>query len=79
MRVDADLYLLDAELAKSRSFLLANHDAVGLHLDVEKQLPCPLDDVEKIPAHQNFTAANREEEDSGIGELCALQAQALGV
>ncbi len=69
MGVDADLYLLDAELAKSRGFLFMDHYAVGLHLHVEQQLPRPLHDFKKVAAHQNFTAAEREKEDAGIGEL----------
>src|ERR1700684_2262774 len=69
MRVDTDLHLLDAELAKSRGFLFADHHPVGLHLHVEQQLPRPLYDFKKVPPHENFTATKGEKKNSGIGEL----------
>src|ERR1039457_6918485 len=69
MRIDTDLDLLDAELAKSGGFLLVDHHPVGLHFYVEQQLPRPFHDFKKVPAHENFTATESEKKDAGVGEL----------
>src|ERR1035437_4526517 len=69
MRIDTDLDLLDAELAKSGGFLLVDHHPVGLHFYVEQQLPRPFHDFKKVPAHENFTPTEGEKKYAGIGEL----------
>src|ERR1035437_6651497 len=69
MRIDTDLDLLDAELAKSGGFLLVDDHPVGLHFYVDQQLPRPLHDFKKVPAHENFTPTEGEEKYAGIGEL----------
>ena len=69
MRVDADLNLLHAETAKLRRFFLSNHHAVRFYFDIEQELSRPFYDGEKVPAHENFSAADRQKKYAGIGQL----------
>ena len=69
VRVNADLHLLHAQLANSPGFRLADHHSVGLYFDVEQQTARMFHDFEEIAAHQDFAAAKRKKENSGVGEL----------
>src|SRR5271170_4761891 len=83
VRVDADLHLLDAQFANAPGFRLADHNAIGLDLDVEQQPARMFHDFEEVAAHEHFAAAKSEEEDSSIRELvqntCDLGSRHLAV
>src|SRR5258707_5709719 len=69
MRINADLNRFHAQSAKPLCFLGANHDTIGLEFDAEGAQSRVLQDLEKIPAHQDLAATEGEIEDTGIGHL----------
>ncbi len=67
--VDGDLDLLDAELLEADGFLVADHDGVGLELDVEAEGAGVLEDLEAVAAEEGFAAGDDEEEGAAGGEF----------
>src|SRR5215831_12351944 len=69
MRVQADLDGVDPERAQALRLFFVDHHRIGLDLDVEKQPPCVLQQLEEVAADEDFTSADRQEEDARLGEL----------
>src|ERR1700733_7953498 len=63
MRVEADLNRVDIQIPQARGLVLADHDRIRFDLDVEKQPPRMFKNLEKVSAHKNFAAAEREKKD----------------
>jgi len=57
MRIEADLYLLDAEAAKLLRFAFADHDRVRFDFDIEQQLTRVGDQFQKVAAEKNLSTA----------------------
>src|SRR5256885_14625443 len=60
---------LHPQFAKPLRFLLPNENAIGLELDAESPQAGVLQDLEEIPAHHDFAAADGEIEDSRVRHL----------
>ena len=61
VRVDTDLHRFHAQVLDAVRLLLPYQDAVGLELDAEGPFAGILQNLEEIPPHQDFAAADREE------------------
>src|SRR5262249_54884068 len=53
----------------SRLLRLADQDAVRLDLHGKQELPRVLQDIEEVRPQKDLAAADREEEDTGLGKL----------
>src|SRR5882762_11369751 len=69
MRVDADLDGVHPESADALRFGFADHDGVGLDLDVELQEARVFENFKKVAAEEYFTSAESEKKDAGFGQL----------
>src|SRR5262245_40897944 len=69
VRVDADLYRADAEIAEAVRLPLAEKNRVGLQLDVETERARVAEKLEQILAEEQLAAAEDQEERSGGREL----------
>jgi hypothetical protein len=69
MGVNTYADLLDTQIAHAVRFFLADHEAVCLYFYAKPQPARVLQDFEEVHAHQHFAAAQRKEENSGIGKL----------
>src|SRR5208337_2725121 len=69
VRVDADQYLLDARLAQAPRFFFTDEHGIRFELHVETEFAGEFDDLKAVAAQERFAAADRKEEDAGLGEL----------
>jgi hypothetical protein len=69
VRVNADLDRFDAEFAEAGGLVLADEQRIDLELHAKHQTAGVFEKVEEILAEKNLAAAEREDEDAGIGHL----------
>jgi hypothetical protein len=69
MRIDADLNIFDAEVAKPPGFRLTNHGSVRLHFYVEQQAARVCHKFKEVTPKEDFASAEGEEKDTSVREL----------